>query len=52
MNLLVILIVVLLLFGGGSYWGGLHNSVGPYGLGGGLVGVILLLVILRLLGLF
>jgi hypothetical protein len=54
MNILVVLIIVLLLVGGGGYYGGWHTGFPgvTYGLGGGIVGIILLLVILRLLGLF
>lgn len=54
MNILVVLIVVILLFGaGGGYyagWGSAFPYGGPVGYGGGIVGLILLLVVLRLLG--
>ena len=54
MNILVVLIIMLLLIGGGGYYGGWHTEFPgwTYGWGGGIVGIILLLVILRLLGLF
>jgi hypothetical protein len=54
MSLLVILIIVVLLFGGaGGYYGGWGNSFpgGHFGYGGGLIGIILVLVVLRLIGL-
>ena len=53
MNLLVLLIVLLFVFGGGgAYLGNWHNVSpgGPIGYGGGLIGLVLLLVILRVFG--
>jgi hypothetical protein len=54
--LLVIVIVLVLLFvggGGGYYWGRGNESYGPWGGGGiGLGGVMLILLVLWLLGVF
>ncbi len=51
MNRLIILIIVIQVAGGGGYYGGFRaNLGGPYGFGGGIVGIILLLIVLRLLG--
>ena len=50
MNPIVLILILILLLGGGGYWGGLHNSVGPYGLGGGLLGLVVLLLVLRAVG--
>lgn len=51
MNTILLIILLVLLFGGGGFYA--HNNLGPhYGYGlGGIGGIILLLVILRLAGL-
>ena len=53
MNGLILLIILLLFLGGGGYYGGWHQGFpgGAEGWGGSLVGIILLLVALRLVGL-
>lgn len=52
MNTLVILLIVLVVLGGGgAYWGQANGQPwAPWG--GGLIGVLVLLLILKLLGVF
>ncbi len=49
MNIIVLIVVLLILFGGGLGYH-LGGNYGPYWGGGSIVGILVLLLVLRLLG--
>ena len=54
MSVLAIVLIVLILFGGGAAYprGGMYNAGWGYGPFGGIVGLLVLLLLLHLLGVF